>query len=368
MMRIWPRRQGGPCEGRGGPGWGERQSRYSKGGSLDSRYGSRSGLAPHLVLVPPQPATGRARSRSRNRQRMSEESLAGGDSKKISRVESLKNLILHGKAEPDLPPDVFNYPHCSCRQTGTSTSVRQSGRRSKSSERPRDLTVLGYPVTFCHQEPFRLRRRNSSLENLNQIFFLDETSDKPKENRVVKFHDEAPERGRSTKKNKNKVKSRSLVRASTSILKDTSGTSQSTDSKTIKEDISTQDKTDEPKVILDYGKKKEKKKKRGKLDEKHGKKETSQAAVSGSSPVTNKTEKLSGNPTNISFPLNLSTEESGYESDLTRKTSSKVKLIVRIKQRATLIDFRDLIAVCRTLRRPTEVFSWAKTVSPALPP
>ena len=33
-----------------------------------------------------------------------------------------------------------------------------------------------------------------------KIFFRDETSDKPKENRVVKFHDEAPERGRSEKK------------------------------------------------------------------------------------------------------------------------------------------------------------------------
>ena len=35
---------------------------------------------------------------------------------------------------------------------------------------------------------------------LSQIFFRDETSDKPKENRVVKFHDEAPERGRPAKK------------------------------------------------------------------------------------------------------------------------------------------------------------------------
>ena len=38
------------------------------------------------------------------------------ETKKISRVESLKNLILHGKTEPDLPPEVFNFPHgCSCR-------------------------------------------------------------------------------------------------------------------------------------------------------------------------------------------------------------------------------------------------------------
>ena len=223
---------------------------------------------------------------------------------------------------------------CYSRHHGTAGTAG-AGRRSKSSERPRDLTVLGYPIAFCQQETFRLRRRNSSLENLNQIFFLDETSDKPKENRVVKFHDEAPERGRSPKKNKSKVKSRSLVRASTSILKDTSGGNQTTDSKTIKEDISVSDKAEESKVIIDYSKKKEKKKKRGKSDEKHAKKDTSQAVVSTTGPVTNKTEKLAGGgagagaggggATNISFPLNLSTEESGYESDLTRKTSSKVR-------------------------------------------
>ena len=119
------------------------------------------------------------------------------------------------------------------------------------------------------------------------------------------------------------------MRASTSILKDTSGASQNTDSKTIKEDISVSDKTEESKMIIDYSKKKEKKKKRGKSDEKHAKKETLQAVVSSPGPVTNKTEKLSGGggggATNISFPLNLSTEESGYESDLTRKTSSKVR-------------------------------------------
>ena len=60
MMRIRPRKAG--CEGRG-PGWapaGERQSRYCKSGSLDSRYSSRTGLTSHLVtplsglhLVPP---------------------------------------------------------------------------------------------------------------------------------------------------------------------------------------------------------------------------------------------------------------------------------------------------------------------------
>ena len=45
-------------------------------------------------------------------------------------------------------------------------------RRSKSQERARDLTFMGYNLAFaaCHQDAFRLRRRNSSLENLNQIF------------------------------------------------------------------------------------------------------------------------------------------------------------------------------------------------------
>jgi len=51
--------------------------------------------------------------------------------------------------------------------------------------------------------------------------YRDETSDKPKENRVVKFHDEAPDRGRSTqrKNGKPEIKSKSLLRTSTSILK-----------------------------------------------------------------------------------------------------------------------------------------------------
>ena len=48
-----------------------------------------------------------------------------------------------------------------------------------------------------------------------------------------------------------------------------------------------------------------------------------------SSPGTVSEDKLQSlsslAPVNINFPLNLSTEESGYESDLTRKTSSKVK-------------------------------------------
>ena len=46
---------------------------------------------------------------------------------------------------------------------------------------------------------YRFRRRNSSLENLNEILANDGMSDKPKEDRIVKFKDEIPtsERGRS---------------------------------------------------------------------------------------------------------------------------------------------------------------------------
>ena len=217
---------------------------------------------------------------------------------------------------------------------GVTPGSRQHGRRSKSSERAGhqqpDLALMGHcyphPIAFCHQDTFRLRRRNSSLENLNQIFALDETSDKPKENRVVKFHDEAPERGRSGKKSKSKVKSRSLVRTSTSILKDTSSSlvNINPDPNDGPDDIITTAKHEEDKHC-ENSKKKEKKKKRGKSDEK--KKDVVSVPninTINSSPVMTISDKLLHNSVNIGFPLNLSTEESGYESDLTRKTSSKV--------------------------------------------
>ena len=65
------------------------------------------------------------------------------------------------------------------------------------------------------------------------LFFRDETSDKPKENRIVKFHDEATERGRSAQRvdqagtavtssqrgGQVAAKAKSLLRTSTSILK-----------------------------------------------------------------------------------------------------------------------------------------------------
>jgi len=335
MLRMWPRKEGrapsatrlareAPSATRmGREGWGERSTRYTKGGSLDSRYnGAR---APGVLVAPvpplhlhpawhpdplqPRPCQeGGGRGRSRSRTRHGEE---GPETKKISRVESLKNLILHGKSEPEAPPEVFTFPHgCNCRHGGS--QLRQSGRRSKSSERPPGTNLpafLGYPAVFSPQDTFRLRRRNSSLENLNQIFFRDETSDKPKENRVVKFHDEAPERGRPAKKSmkvKKELKSRSLIRTSTSILKESRDVESCTEHAPVRDD--------DKRMLPECPKKKEKKKKRAKFDEKHGRKSLP------TSPLLQRSERA---PPPLPVPLNLSTEESGYESDLTRKTSSK---------------------------------------------
>ena len=68
----------------------------------------------------------------------------------------------------------------------------------------------------------RFRRRNSSLENLNEIFLNDETSDKPKEDRIVKFKDEVvPDRGRSRSKKPVEKSGKNPEKAvGASILKD----------------------------------------------------------------------------------------------------------------------------------------------------
>ena len=66
---------------------------------------------------------------------------------------------------------------------------------------------------------FRFRRRNSSLENLNEMLANDGTSNKPKEDRIVKFKDEIPERGRSGNKKAGKGSS-SNKPTTVSILKD----------------------------------------------------------------------------------------------------------------------------------------------------
>ena len=73
----------------------------------------------------------------------------------------------------------------------------------------------------------RFRRRNSSLENLNEMFLNDETSDKPKEDRIVKFKDEViPERGRSRSKKPASEKSSGSKAVGASILKDSSKSKQ----------------------------------------------------------------------------------------------------------------------------------------------
>ena len=128
------------------------------------------------------------------------------------------------------------------------------------------------------------------------------------------------------------------MRTSTSILKDTSVSSICLvpESKLVKDETATVGgKHEDEAKNGEHSKKKEKKKKRGgKMDlEKVGgsKKSESLSSQQGviSSPGSVSEDKLQSlsslAPVNINFPLNLSTEESGYESDLTRKTSSKVK-------------------------------------------
>ena len=158
------------------------------------------------------------------------------------------------------------------------------------------------------------------------MFAQDETSDKPKENRIVKFHDEAPERGRSSKKgSKSKMKSRSLIRTSTSILKDTTMVNQP-DTK-IDHFCAKKFEAEEVKPGLEC-KKKEKKKKRAKFEEKYMKKDIVHPS-STSSPATNKSEKMNAS-VNITFPLNLSTEESGYTM-FTPFVSRNIRDVVNVR-------------------------------------
>ena len=145
------------------------------------------------------------------------------------------------------------------------------------------------------------------------------------------------------------------MRTSTSILKDTSASSICLvpESKLVKDETATVGgKHEDEAKNGEHSKKKEKKKKRGgggggKMDlEKVGgsKKSESLSSQQGliSSPGSVSEDKLQSlsslAPVNINFPLNLSTEESGYESDLTRKTSSKVKSKVQGVPEKTLVS------------------------------
>lgn len=181
---------------------------------------------------PPRP---RGRSRSRNRARPSrDDSCNNGDSKRIGRVESIRKFLLHGRSgvpsqvpEPlqlmEFSPGVIalDPPHCSCKQSGPTVLVPP--RRSKSTERINVPPAAYFVPTFATHDNFRFRRRNSSLENLNEMLANDGLSNKPKEDRVVKFKDE-PERGRSVGRKPRHFKASSIasIKSTVSILKDPS--------------------------------------------------------------------------------------------------------------------------------------------------
>ena len=148
-------------------------------------------------------------------------------------------------------------------------------RRSKSSERlngarmtlppnatpsllPPTAAALIGPFIYFQQPPevSRFRRRNSSLENLNEMFLNDETSDKPKEDRIVKFKDEvAPEepvssssRGRS----RSKKAAKEVVSSSSVTAKETKavGASILKDSSKVKSELKTSELSTETKPVI----------------------------------------------------------------------------------------------------------------------
>ena len=105
--------------------------------------------------------------------------------------------------------------------------------------------------------------------------------------------------------------------STTSILKDTtvnSSVNLNPDPKIVDKDESVKIESEDVK-----DKKKEKKKKRTKVEDK--KKDTVGNNINTSATSTSPSDMKSSDST-LSVPLNLSTEESGYESDLTRKTCS----------------------------------------------
>ncbi|TRY67321.1 hypothetical protein TCAL_11134 [Tigriopus californicus] len=240
-------------------------ARFAKGGSLpvDARYGGLHGYPvfigpgghphapqglipwggdmpsfqeePQIVRGEHEPPRSRGRSRSRNRGRPSrDDSCNNGDSKRIGRVESIRKFLLHGRSgvpsqvpEPlqlmEFSPGVIalDPPHCSCKQSGPTVLVPP--RRSKSTERINVPPAAYFIPAFAAHDNFRFRRRNSSLENLNEMLANDGLSNKPKEDRVVKFKDE-PERGRSVGRKPRHFKATSIasIKSTVSILKDPS--------------------------------------------------------------------------------------------------------------------------------------------------
>ena len=165
-------------------------------------------------------------SNNNNNNDSEDESSNNNSSKRVSRVESLRNFLLYGStngsrlpqhqqqqqqhlvyppqaAAPGLHPGVplaplqlfefapqLGHAQCSCKPH----------RRSKSTERinliPANSFIIpgvfaaapGCPPGHAPLDGMiRFRRRNSSLENLNEMLANDGLSDKPKEDRIVKF-------------------------------------------------------------------------------------------------------------------------------------------------------------------------------------
>ena len=198
----------------------------------------------------------------------SEESSEPVETIKKSKVESIKQFLLQSNKNQSVHQSQSeNHPvseaQCNCRHHVAPVPPVPPGhqapfllhpppnlihRRSKSSERlnarmtlppnatpsllpPTAAALIGPFIYFQPPEVSRFRRRNSSLENLNEIFLNDETSDKPKEDRIVKFKDEVvPEesgRGRSRSKKAITVAPPAPSKAvGASILKDSSKKSE----------------------------------------------------------------------------------------------------------------------------------------------
>ncbi|XP_040565934.1 uncharacterized protein [Lepeophtheirus salmonis] len=250
MMRIWPRRTVNDADSVLLNGsfdqQSSRSSRYVKGGSLDNRYNSLSNSNNNLntisnewkapsIFGQPKQRQSRTRAPRSSSTSSSKNSLIssedhshhhhhGSESKRISRVESLRNYFLKGSSSSSsnnsnnahqhqlvhhavphqslIPTSViatdeicYGYPEfyatttqkygrCSCRHVPPPTTwhphyTMHYPRRSRSTERVPDREH----EVYSH----RNRRRNSSLENLNKLLSTDGISDKPKENRIVKF-------------------------------------------------------------------------------------------------------------------------------------------------------------------------------------
>ena len=111
---------------------------------------------------------------------------------------------------------------------------------------PTAAALIG-PFIYFQQPPevSRFRRRNSSLENLNEMFLNDETSDKPKEDRIVKFKDELSEEPVSSSRGRSRSK-----KAAKEVVKETATTSILKDSSKIKSELKPTSEQTETKPVI----------------------------------------------------------------------------------------------------------------------